>query len=284
MIRFAEPRDYQQLKALWMNAFGDSETAVDAFFIQRHKDENMLVDIRDDKAAGMLTMLPVTLSTSGGQSYQARYIYAVATREDCRRQGVSTALLNAAYAHMKSLGEAAAVLVPATPDLFAFYEKRDYKTFFSLDILTVNTAELPPFPHQGKFDTCSAVEYARLRDKAFENSGLYVRWDEPAVSYAVQTFAKPCGVTAVSWAGGHGCAAWETAEDGILVKELALPDGGVLTALSVLHRMLNAKQYTVRLAQGTLPVAENKPFGMILWLIPEPPLGGKPPYLSLAMD
>ncbi|MBN1777631.1 MAG: GNAT family N-acetyltransferase [Clostridiales bacterium] len=284
MIRFSQTRDYPQLKALFMNAFGDPKAVVDAFFSQRHKDENMLVDMRDDKVSGMLSMLPVTLCAGGGQSYKARYIYAVATREDCRRQGFGTALLDAAHAHMKNLGEAAAVLVPAAPDLFAFYEKRGYKTVFSLDVLTVGTESLPPFPYQGKYGSCSAREYARLRDNAFEASGLYVRWDESAVAYAVQTFAKPCGVTALSWDGGHGCAAWETDGDGILVKELALPDGGVLTALSVLHRMLDAKQYTVRLALGAFPGAENRPFGMIRWLIPKPPLSGKPPYLSLAMD
>ena len=104
------------------------------------------------------------------------------------------------------------------------------------------------------------------------------------MAYAVQTFAQPAGVTAVSWEGGEGCAAWETTADGILVKELALTGGDVYTALSVLHHQLNAAQYTVRLAQGTAPSACSKPFGMIHWLMKEPVLAGAPPYLSLAMD
>jgi len=285
MIRFALARDYPQIKTLWTKVFGDPKAAVDAYFRLRHKDENMLVDVRGSgEVIAMLNMLPVTLATDGGQDYPARYIYAVATREDCRGQGAGTALLDAAHAHMQSLGEAAAVLVPAAPGLFAFYGKREYQTAFYMDILTISAGELPPFPRRGQSGACSAAEYARLRDLAFASSRLYVRWDESAVSYAVQTFAKPCGVTALTWDGGYGCAAWEQTATGVLVRELALLKGDAHTALSVLHGALNVKRYTVRLAQGASPGAETQPFGMIRWLIPEPELKGKPPYISLAMD
>ncbi len=284
MIRFAEPRDHPRLKTLWREAFGDSRESVDAYFTVRHRDENMLVETHGDTVTGMLSMLPVTLRENGGRAFAARYIYAVATDVRFRGQGVSTALLSAAHAHMERLGEAAGILVPASESLFGFYGNRGYKPAFSLDIVTVNAGTLPPFPDGGRFSACSAQDYTRIRNASFRQSSLYARWEESAVSYATQTFARSGGVTAVSWNGGQGCAAWEKTEDGVLVRELALLRGDIYAALSVLHRLLNAERYTARLAEGTAPGAAPQPFGMIHWLIPEPELNGTPPYLSLAMD
>jgi GNAT superfamily N-acetyltransferase len=284
MIRFAEPGDHPRLKALWAEAFGDAQKDIDAYFARRHEDRNMLLDARDGELAGMLTMLPVTLQTSGGRAYPARYVFAVATGTRFRRRGVSTALLEAAHTQRQSAGDAAAVLVPATAALFDFYGKRGYTAAFFTNELTLRADELPPCPEGAQATVCSAEEYKRIRDLAFRDSRLYARWDEAAVAYALDTFQEAGGVAALSWAGGLGCAAWEQTEDGVQVKELALIEGDAKAALSVLHGALRAKRYTARLAQGTVPGAASQPFGMIHWLIPEPSLACGPPYIGLAKD
>ena len=243
----------------------------------------MLVDARDGHIAGMLSMLPVTLS-SGGQDYAARYIYAVATHPSYRNQGVSSALLHAAHTYMQSRGEAASVLVPASSGLFAFYGNRGYKTAFYLDVVRIHAALLPPFPKDGRFSPCSQEDYVRFRDEAFMHSSLYAKWDEKAVAYAISSLGSSGGVIRLSWPGGHGCAAWETALGGVLVRELAVTTRDVLTALAVLHKALNAEQYTIRLPQGSHSGAQTLPFGMIKWLTEEPELKGSAPYLSLALD
>ena len=63
MIRFAEPADHPQLHTLWEEAFGDPKEAIDAYFLHRHADANMLVDVQNGIITGMLSMLPVTLRT-----------------------------------------------------------------------------------------------------------------------------------------------------------------------------------------------------------------------------
>ncbi len=284
MIRFAKPSDQPQLTTLWMEAFGDPMTAVETYFDQRHDHNNMLVDIRNGSIAGMLSMLPVSLLTNGGQTFSARYIYAIATRKLYRNLGISTALMQAAHEHVQRLGEAACILVPGGAALFAFYQARDYHTEFMLDELTIRGDALPPLPGNPQHGDCSPVEYSCLRDLAFAGSRLYVRWSARAVAYATQTFAKPGGVMRLRWDGGYGCAAWEQTDTGVLVRELALPTGSVLDALSVLHHALKQTQYLVRLPQGSAAGASLRPFGMIHWLIPEPILSGSAPYLSLAMD
>jgi predicted N-acetyltransferase YhbS len=284
MIRLAEPGDHPQVKTLWREAFGDPVSAIDAYFQGRHVDANMLVDVRDGIVAGMLSMLPVTLVLSGGQALPARYLYAVASREAFSGRGVGTGLLNAAHARMQAMGEAASVLVPGNTGLFLFYEKRGYRTEFFLDEWTVEAADLPPLPPESRYGDCDPGTYASLRNLAFQQSGLYVRWDAKAVAYAVGTFAQPGGVAELRWAGGYGCAAWEKTAGGVLVRELALPEGDVFAALAVLQSALGFERCAVRLAPETVPGAVTRPFGMIRWLTPEPRLTGAPPYLSLAMD
>ena len=284
MIRFAETSDHPKLKALWADAFRDSDAVIDQYFTRRHTDENMLVDVRDHTIAGMLSMLPVTLRGGDGNNYPARYLYAIATDTHYRGRGISTGLLEAAHNHMKALGEAAGILVPASPSLFDFYAKRGYTTAFYLDIVSINASALPPFPTRGKVSSCSASEYTRTRNLAFQSSSLYARWDEHAVSYSLQTLSHTGGAAMITWENGYGCAAWEKTEHGILVRELALPEGNPYMAIAVLHRSLNAAHYTVRFAQSAAAGFDPRPFGMIRWLIPEPSLAGAPPYLSLAMD
>lgn len=283
MIRFATGGDRERLKKLWGDIFGDAPEMVEAYFAHRHRDENMLVEIQSDDIAGMLSMLPLRLA-SPGKSFPARYIYAVATDIRYRNQGVSTRLLDYAHLFMQGRGEAAAILVPASPSLFDFYGKRGYKTAFSLDTVRYEYTNLPPFPRDGYFAPCAPEEYASLRDKAFSSSRLYACWDENSVAYAVLSFGPEGGVTKLSSGNGGGCAAWERQEDTVLIRELAITNMDVPTALAVLHKMLNAKAYRVRLPENSLPGASALPFGMIRWLIPEPTLQGKPPYLSLALD
>lgn len=283
MIRFASGSDHAPLKGLWSDIFGDSPDMVEDYFARRHRDENMLVEVIGGDIAGMLTMLPLHL-LSPGRSLNARYIYAVATAIPYRNQGVSTRLLDSAHEIMKSLGEAAAILVPASPSLFDFYQKRGYKTAFSLDVIRLDAGSLPPFPDNGRFASCSAAVYTRLRDRAFASSRLYACWDERSVQYAVFPLSQEGGALHLISGKGEGCAAWERQGDTVFVRELALVNMDISTALSVLHRALNAKAYQVRLPESSIPGADTLPFGMIKWLIPEPALSGTPPYLSLALD
>ncbi len=283
MIRYAAKIDHPYLKALWQEVFGDPKEAVDAYFALRHKDENMLVEVFEGTVAGMLTMLPVTLSSSRGD-FPARYIYAVATAPAFRNRGISTRLLDYAHLEMQKKGEAAAILVPATPSLFDFYGKRGYQTAFALNILHLSAASLPPFPENSRIEPCSSGEYARLRDAAFVKSRLYARWNTSDIRYAMETFGEAGGVTKLSLGRGEGCAAWERQGDGVLIRELALAGMDIPTAVSLLHGQLGASGYTLRLMEGSFAGAETQPFGMIRWLIAEPELAGAPPYLSLALD
>jgi predicted N-acetyltransferase YhbS len=270
-IRLAQSGDRPQLMALWAQAFGDSPGVIQDYFANRHADENMLVYVEEKTLCGMLSMLPLTL-TAGGAAYPARYVYAVATAPAFRGRGIATELLNRAHGEMARKGDQASVLVPASASLFDYYAKRGYRTAFFLDIRKFDP---PPFPAGGHFEDCAPAEYARLRDAAFLGEPLYARWAEDAVAFA----ARGMGLTKLKLGAEIGCALWERREDGgVLVRELAAPGMNVQDAMGILHAAAGATAYQVR-----LPGRET-PFGMIRWLIPEPPGMGAPGYLSLALD
>ena len=296
MIRQAQPQDHAQLKALWSQVFGDTEQAVNAHFALRHRDEDMLVWAEDARIDGMLTMLPLTLvrgdaqrradagpREAGAAIYPARYIYAVATAPERRGQGIAGELLERAGELIRARGEAAAVLVPASKSLFDYYEKRGYRTAFSLNVVDFSADALPPCPDAGTLAPCASADYARIRDRAFAQAGLYARWDERAVDYALHILGEGGGAARLTLGSGEGVACWSREGEQLLVRELALVGIDVPDALALLHRAVGASSYRVRLAVGAEPNAGVTPFGMIRWFIPER-APGAPGYLSLALD
>lgn len=262
-----------------MQVFGDDAAAVDLYFALRHRDEDMLVWQEDGEIGGMLSMLPVSLCL-GKAAYPSRYIYAVATAPALRGRGIASALLTHASGVIAERGEAAALLSPATDSLFGYYEKRGYRTAFSLSVAQFRASDLPPCPEGCAYAQCSTSAYARIRDRAFAERGLYARWDERALAYALRTLGGGAG--RLTLAGGEGVVAWSRTEGCVLVRELGLVGVDIPKALAVLHGALGAPAYRVRLPAGDWPGAIT-PFGMIRWCIPEPACDA-PGYLALALD
>ncbi|NLV59827.1 MAG: GNAT family N-acetyltransferase [Clostridiales bacterium] len=277
MIRQAQVQDHVQLKEMWTQVFGDEPQAVEAYFALRHRDEDMLVWAEGNRIDGMLSMLPVTL-VQGGEALSARYIYAVATSEARRGRGIATFLLEWAGEMSKERGEAAHLLVPASESLFGYYEKRGFRTAFALNVMDVEGTQLAVCPAEGLIEPCSAKEYVRIRDHAFERNSLYARWDESAVKYALAALGDG-GAARLAIKGGEGVACWSRTDEGVLVRELALVGMEVELALALLHRFIGADRYRVRLAAE----AQAKPYGMIRWFEERPPLAG-PGYLALSLD
>lgn len=122
MFRLALPSDRDGIISLWQEVFGDPPAEVRRFF-ERFPD--CLSYVTEDVTA-MVHALPRVLSPA----LPAAYLYAVATRQDCRGQGLCGGLLAYAEADLRQRGFACAVLAPAEPSLFRFYGKLGYETAF----------------------------------------------------------------------------------------------------------------------------------------------------------
>ncbi len=273
MIRLAQRGDRARLMELWALIFGDTPEQIADYFARRHRDEDMLVAVEGGVLCGMLSMLPLTL-VLGGEEYAARYVYAVATDPAFRGRGIATDLLMHAHAEMAARGAQASTLVPASESLFGYYEKRGYRTAFTLDIRAFDAVSLPFVPAGARCAPCPPGRYARMRDAAFSGRGFYARWDEQAVAFA----AEGLNLTYLTSEAGEGCALWERDEGGALVRELALVGMPVLDAVAILHTAAKAASYRVRLPGNDVP------FGMIHWLVPPPQGAVRPGYLALALD
>ncbi|NLC32110.1 MAG: GNAT family N-acetyltransferase [Clostridiales bacterium] len=288
MIRFSRKEDETQIKRLWIQAFGDSPQATDFYFDNRYEEENLLIDTEDGQLRGMLSMLPIQL-LMGGQSYNARYFFAIATDAANKRQGISSRLIQSAKTLTKQQGGIAAVLVPANADLFHFYGKRGFETAFYYDLLKAQAKGLPSCPADTQFIPADAASMLRLRDKSQADSRLYVRWDEKALRFIIKASrAWESPLLFFGSGGGEGYAYCEWDEDTLMVKELVLQGIEVTTALAILHSRLQAKHYVLRLPQNAAPssgdVLPACPYGMISWLADKPPAGGTAPYLGFGKD
>lgn len=273
MIRFAQKSDRAQRKELWATVFGDPPDVIDGFFARRLKDEDMLVFLENGILCGMLSLLPLTLVTKG-RTFPACYVYAVATAPAFRGRGIATALLERAHNVMRARGDVVSTLVPASEGLFRYYAKRGYQTAFTIQTELFHAAALNPIPPNGTFAACTPRAYALIRDAAFSGCGLYARWDACAVAFACEGMH----LTKLTLGTNVGCALWEEDAQGILVRELATVGLNLSDAMALLHGQIGATSYRVRLPGNTTP------FGMLRWLISDPPIFDQPGYLSLALD
>ncbi len=284
MIRFAQDGDLKALSPLWQEAFEADAQEADHYFRHRHLHENMLVALEDGEVAGMLTMLPADLVTARAV-LPIRYVFAVATFKAFRRRGVSTRLLNAAHSQMKQAGIAASVLVPATPSLFGFYEKRGYAPYFYIDSLRVDAGDIAPPDAAIRIAPCEADAYLALRDAALSAHTPYVRWDEDALRYMIAGFRlEDGGALRMANEGGQAACLYERRDGGIRITELLLSGLSPESALSALHGYLHSKHYVLRTPAGTLESADTLSFGMVKWFVPPPQTQGSIPYISLAKD
>lgn len=284
MIRPARSNDLPQLKALWMQAFQDDELSADHYFANRHRDENMLVDVEGGQLRAMLTMLPADLVT-GGATVPAVYFFAIATGLAWRGRGISTALIKDAEARCRSQGAAATVLVPANAGLFDFYGRRGYETRFYYRQETVTPDKLPACPQGHTLLPVSGEALYRLREKAFAKSRLFLRWNIQALDYIIAS-AAAFGAPLLRFGTdkGEGFAYCERAGEELTVKELALSGIEVPQAVAILDRHLHAASYTLRLAGADGRQSAPVPFGMIKAFEPLPAGEGTEPYMSFAKD
>lgn len=116
MYRLAKKKDIPQIIALWREAFHEEPTLPDC---------QCFVAEKDSKIVGMLHAIPQKLKIK--DFHLAAYFYAIATKQEYREQGICRNLMAFAEEHMDA---DCCILVPASEELFGFYENLGYKTAF----------------------------------------------------------------------------------------------------------------------------------------------------------
>lgn len=121
---------------LWKQAFGDTDDFLEDFFCVAFSENRCATLERDGNLAAMLYWFDCAW-----ENRKVAYIYAVATDEAYRNQGLCRTLMEDTHTRLQSLGYAGAVLVPGSRGLFKLYEKLGYVPFCSMLTITLDAGE-----------------------------------------------------------------------------------------------------------------------------------------------
>lgn len=157
-----KPRNTVQLRQLWQEAFGDSDSFLDAFFQTAFSGEHCLCARSGEALLGALYWLDVEVS---GQKWA--YLYAVATAIHSRGKGVCHALMEAAHETLNKAGYAGTILVPGTPELGRLYQSMGYSFFGGIREERYKAALLPV-----PVKEVDGKTYAALRRKLLPTGGV----------------------------------------------------------------------------------------------------------------
>lgn len=121
IIDAPSPCHIPALRALWREAFGDSEEFLDMFGrIAFAVDCCRCITVGDTVVAALYWF---DCSYRGDR---IAYLYAIATAKAYRGHGYCTALMEDTHRHLRELGYEGAILVPGSEALFAFYKRHAY--------------------------------------------------------------------------------------------------------------------------------------------------------------
>jgi len=109
------------LRALWQEAFGDTDEYLDIFFKTAFHPGRCRGIFDGDRALAALYWFDCTYDGK-----QVAYIYAVATAGSHRGQGLCRSLMADTHRYLVALGYECALLVPGSKSLFDMYEKMGY--------------------------------------------------------------------------------------------------------------------------------------------------------------
>ena len=150
------PELVPQLRALWKEAFGDTDAFLDLFFGTAFDPGHCRCIQTQGRVTAALYWLDFHLE---GRKFA--YIYAVATGKDCRGQGLCTRLMADTAAHLRKEGYHTALLVPQDAGLRAMYGRMGYLDTGRIDVFFCAAGDTPV-----PIRKITAAEYANARRQA----------------------------------------------------------------------------------------------------------------------
>lgn len=249
-IDFPQFTDLPHLRALWKQAFGDSDEFWFDFVHKAKPLRRCRCLWEDDTLAAALYWFDCSW-----KGKHLAYLYGVATSNQFRHRGFCRALMEDTHAHLKAQGYGGCILVPGSRALFAMYEKLGYTTCSYIREFECEAG--CPIPIR----PLSIHEYANLRREYLPADGVVQEGETLALLDAQAGF----------YAGENCVFVCSSAGGKLTVSELL---GDEKTAPGILAAM-DCSQGTFR-TPGT-----EKPFAMYHSFTDDPTA---PAYFGLAMD
>lgn len=146
-----------QLRSLWKEAFGDTDSFLDHFFTIAFSPLRCMCVTEENEMVAAAYWFPCG---------QYAYIYAVATAKQHRGKGICHALMEKIHCKLAQDGYDGCVLVPGEESLRQFYRTLDYENFGGVEELDVAAGN--PLPLR----KLSLQEYAALRKEYLPQGGV----------------------------------------------------------------------------------------------------------------
>ena len=156
MIRYLKDNEKGRSEALYRAAFPEDKDAfVNYYYSYVTKNNKILVLEQEEEIASMLHLNPYQLSVNGTVC-DAYYYVAVATRADCRHQGMMRKLLHKSLNDIYEEGHPFTYLMPANK---AIYEPFDFRIVYQQ-----KKVELPLAPDAANGKMAELFDVYTLRD------------------------------------------------------------------------------------------------------------------------
>ena len=227
-IRLSSPKYKEKMYSLWQSCFGDDRETIDMFFKNSFSYENAVICTDKAEVVSQLFLLPEKLSL-GEKEYFAYYIYAAATAESYRKQGIMGSLLKFTSALAADRKADYLFLVPATEKLFDYYEKFGFYKAIYAEKTVFKLAGGEPLDI--KSTEPSDIKKAALKREKLLKGVNRVVWRENEI----KLFSDFLGDDGKIVFGDDFYVSYSPAENGVFVTEL-LCEGTYENALDVLKK------------------------------------------------
>lgn len=227
-IRLSSPKYKEKMYSLWQSCFGDDGETIDMFFKNSFSYENAVICTDKAEVVSQLFLLPEKLSL-GEKEYFAYYIYAAATAESYRKQGIMGSLLEFTSSLAADRKADYLFLVPATEKLFDYYEKFGFYKALYAEKTVFKLAGGKPFDI--KSTEPSEIKKAALKREKLLKGVNRVVWRENEI----KLFSDFLGDDGKIVFGDDFYVSYSPAENGVFVTEL-LCEGTYENALDVLKK------------------------------------------------
>lgn len=163
MNRLMNASDLEAMKALWKEAFGDTDAFAEQAILKFAGEKNTFVCEEDGVLVSMLLAVPVTM-----QGEKGAYFYGLATKVSHRGQGKMRDLVAHVMQVLTQREVRFVTLIPAQSSLFSYYETMGFQKAFSLR--TVKREIQRNLWAQAEFDTVTARTLLELREAYCPNA------------------------------------------------------------------------------------------------------------------
>lgn len=163
-LRYSTKQDIPGIKKLMKNVFGDNDQFLHLLFHHLYHD-NILLYEENDEIISMAFLLPAFMNY-GQSKIPMTYLYACATDEKYRGQGLMGNIIERAYQDEEKKQGGGLFLLPASESLYHYYEKYGFQCFFFNDKREYQFADFRrPSSLKYEMEQISGSEYAAYREQ-----------------------------------------------------------------------------------------------------------------------